>query len=274
MEDFFDNINYSDVSSPIDELSFSNLSIMEYQFNDDTNTQTTTQNQYQQKIMNKAKLPRKKPIFRPHCKWSKEEDEKLKELIIEYGENDWRHLAKKMEGRNSRQCRERWNYYLNPRLKHGKWTEEEDSLIIQKHQEIGPRWMEISKLFENRTDAMIKNRYNYLIRNQKRQNKTSLNSSNFISMHDQNTCYTISCSNQINYLTKNESNNSYLIHLNCEEKINETDHSYINNTLNKIQEEINLEYNEKDLLFINLKLKKKSYDIYYLFFYYLLIINL
>ena len=180
MEDFFDNINYSDVSSPIDELSFSNLSIMEYQFNDDTSTQTTNQNQYQQKIMNKAKLPRKKPIFRPHCKWSKEEDEKLKELIIEYGENDWRHLAKKMEGRNSRQCRERWNYYLNPRLKHGKWTEEEDSLIIQKHQEIGPRWMEISKLFENRTDAMIKNRYNYLIRNQKRQNKTSLNSSNLI----------------------------------------------------------------------------------------------
>ena len=111
---------------------------------------------------------RKKPIYKPHNKWSKEEDNHLRILVEEFGENDWRHLAKKMEGRNSRQCRERWQYYLNPKLKQGEWTIEEDELIITKRNELGPKWMTISKYFDNRTDAMIKNRYNLLIRKEKR----------------------------------------------------------------------------------------------------------
>ncbi|KAK8884854.1 hypothetical protein M9Y10_043975 [Tritrichomonas musculus] len=114
------------------------------------------------KIIQKSK-------YKPHQKWSKEEDEKLKKLVEEFGVNDWRHLAKKMEGRNSRQCRERYQYYLNPSLIRGQWTREEDELIISLRNNLGPQWMKISKYFEHRTDAMIKNRYNSLIRNSNRQ---------------------------------------------------------------------------------------------------------
>lgn len=121
---------------------------------------------------------RKKPIFCQHVKWTAEEDTILRELIKMYGENDWRHLAKNMERRNPRQCRERWQNYLNPNLNIGKWTREEDELILAKREELGPKWTLISKFFVNRTDAMIKTRYNALVRNKKK-NEKELEQSNY-----------------------------------------------------------------------------------------------
>ena len=118
-------------------------------------------------------------------KFSKPEDERLTDLVYQYGTKKWRTIASLMEDRTPRQCRERWKYYLNPDLKVGNWTEEEDDLIIEKRDELGPKWMKISKFFQNRTDAMIKNRYKYLIKNGKTkpknkrflpQNNTSNNS--------------------------------------------------------------------------------------------------
>lgn len=135
----------------------------------------TTEKTINEQILTDIKIQKEinkiiqKSKYKPHQKWSKEEDEKLKKLVEEFGVNDWRHLAKKMEGRNSRQCRERYQYYLNPSLIQGQWTREEDELIISLRNNLGPQWMKISKYFEHRTDAMIKNRYNLLIRNSNRQ---------------------------------------------------------------------------------------------------------
>lgn len=129
------------------------------------------------KIQKEIKKIIQKSKYKPHQKWSKEEDEKLKKLVEEFGVNDWRHLAKKMEGRNSRQCRERYQYYLNPSLIQGQWTREEDELIISLRNNLGPQWMKISKYFEHRTDAMIKNRYNLLVRTSIRQNRKKLSKS-------------------------------------------------------------------------------------------------
>ena len=111
---------------------------------------------------NQVTNKRKNPRFCQHNKWSQDEDEILCNLVKQFGENDWRHLAKKMEGRNPRQCRERWQYYLNPKLNVDKWTQEEDDLIFSKLKEYGPKWMTIKKFFKNRTDQMIKNRYKVL----------------------------------------------------------------------------------------------------------------
>lgn len=130
----------------------------------------TTEKTINEQILTDIKIQKEinkiiqKSKYKPHQKWSKEEDEKLKKLVEEFGVNDWRHLAKKMEGRNSRQCRERYQYYLNPSLIQGQWTREEDELIISLRNNLGPQWMKISKYFEHRTDAMIKNRFHFLIR--------------------------------------------------------------------------------------------------------------
>lgn len=42
----------------------------------------------------------------------------------------WAAIAKDMDSRTGKQCRERWQNHLQPDLKKGTWTEEEDRLVI------------------------------------------------------------------------------------------------------------------------------------------------
>ena len=96
-------------------------------------------------------------------KFSQEEDRKLINLVGIYG-NDWFTIAQKMEGRNVRQCRERWRYYLDPSLKRIPWTDKDDELLLQKVKEMGNKWKAMTKFFPNRTYITLKNRYATLSR--------------------------------------------------------------------------------------------------------------
>jgi hypothetical protein len=73
-------------------------------------------------------------------------------------------IAGKMGTKNARQCKERWSNYLNPCLSSAPWTPEDDFLLLEKYRELGPRWVAITKCFPNRTDAMVKNRFNRIRR--------------------------------------------------------------------------------------------------------------
>ena len=57
--------------------------------------------------------------------WTKEEDEKVIELVKKYGPKRWTLIAKHLKGRIGKQCRERWHNHLNPEIKKTAWTEEE-----------------------------------------------------------------------------------------------------------------------------------------------------
>ena len=105
-----------------------------------------------------------KPAFKPHAKFSYEDDEVLRKLVAEFGENKWVVIAEHMPGRNPRQCKERWMNYLCPTLNRSPWSPEEDRLLIAKQKELGSKWVKISQFFENRTDAMVKNRFQVLKR--------------------------------------------------------------------------------------------------------------
>mmetsp|Transcript_20894 Transcript_20894/g.26437 ORF Transcript_20894/g.26437 Transcript_20894/m.26437 type:complete len:339 (+) Transcript_20894:325-1341(+) len=96
--------------------------------------------------------------------WSPEEDELVKQLVEKYGPRSWSVIAKHLKGRIGKQCRERWHNHLDPTINREPWTEEEDDLLIEKHEELGNKWAEISKYFNGRTDNMIKNRWNSTIR--------------------------------------------------------------------------------------------------------------
>jgi hypothetical protein len=61
--------------------------------------------------------------------WTKEEDEKVIELVKKYGPKRWTLIAKQLKGRIGKQCRERWHNHLNPEIKKTAWTEEEVGLI-------------------------------------------------------------------------------------------------------------------------------------------------
>jgi hypothetical protein len=85
-----------------------------------------------------------------------------------YGADDWVAVASAVGGKTVRQCKERWWNYLAPELNSGDWTLEDDQLLLQKFRELGNKWVRIAKCFPNRTDTMVKNRFNKLQRKERK----------------------------------------------------------------------------------------------------------
>lgn len=107
-------------------------------------------------------------------KFSPEEDQRLLQLVMQNGAKDWIKISTLMETRNPRQCRERWNNYLNPALRTDPFTPEEDILLDQKYAEYGPRWNKISKFFHNRSDNSLRNRWMMIARHRAKSQKSPI----------------------------------------------------------------------------------------------------
>mmetsp|Transcript_5199 Transcript_5199/g.5168 ORF Transcript_5199/g.5168 Transcript_5199/m.5168 type:complete len:224 (+) Transcript_5199:53-724(+) len=125
------------------------------------------------------------PLYKPvapasHLRhpWSQQEDDMLLSLFPTKSSKKWAQIAKELNEkiynnkpvRNGKQCRERWCNHLNPALKKGGWSYEEDDLIIQKQKEFGNKWSLIAKCLPGRTENSVKNRWKSIIRRVKKGN--------------------------------------------------------------------------------------------------------
>ncbi|CAG9335922.1 unnamed protein product [Blepharisma stoltei] len=109
--------------------------------------------------------------------WTKKEDDIVISLLNTQSYKKWTIIAKAINKqihnevpvRNGKQCRERWHNHLNPKLKKGDWTYEEDQIIIEKQQEIGNKWSIIANFLPGRTENNVKNRWKSILRRSKRE---------------------------------------------------------------------------------------------------------
>ena len=71
--------------------------------------------------------------------WTPEEDRLLLELYALHA-GKWAAIAKQIPGRTDDACSKRYREALDPQLKKGEWTTEEDAQLLQAHQQLGGRW--------------------------------------------------------------------------------------------------------------------------------------
>lgn len=115
-------------------------------------------------------------IMVPKRKFTAEDDALLRSLVARFGTN-WEVISSYMPDRSVRQCRDRWNNYINPNLSTRPFSPDEDELLIALYRKLGSKWSRISKHFDRRSDNSIRNRWNYLLRQSEKIHSSSNGSS-------------------------------------------------------------------------------------------------
>ncbi|KAL3818030.1 hypothetical protein ACJIZ3_003935 [Penstemon smallii] len=111
--------------------------------------------------------------------WSPEEDEKLIKYITTHGYGCWSEVPEKAGlQRCGKSCRLRWINYLRPDIRRGRFTPEEEKLIINLHAAVGNRWAHIASHLPGRTDNEIKNYWNSWIKKKIRKPSRATTNSN------------------------------------------------------------------------------------------------
>jgi hypothetical protein len=120
----------------------------------------------------------RRTIPRPRRTWDAESDERLLDAVKLYGTYNWnigghpsstnlvignetlflvaRHVA---EDATAGQCQSRYSRSLDPSIKRGQWSEEEDSRLCLAVAAYGNSWMEIASVIPGRTNEQCRDRW-------------------------------------------------------------------------------------------------------------------
>jgi hypothetical protein len=91
--------------------------------------------------------------------WTPSEDKLLIEYVKRFGPKKWNDCAEFLKNRTSKQCREHWKNCLDPEIKKGDWTFEEDLILMVFYSKCKGSWSQLIHYFNDRTENSIKNRF-------------------------------------------------------------------------------------------------------------------
>ncbi|KAL4069412.1 hypothetical protein J3A83DRAFT_3553486 [Scleroderma citrinum] len=104
--------------------------------------------------------------------WTPEEDRRLLELYALHA-GKWAAIAKQIPGRTDDACSKRYREALDPQLKKGDWSAEEDAQLLEAYKQLGGRWGQVGQQLQ-RSGLGCRNRWRLLERKRSTSHKQDL----------------------------------------------------------------------------------------------------
>ncbi|KAH9894334.1 hypothetical protein C8Q73DRAFT_513228 [Cubamyces lactineus] len=99
-------------------------------------------------------------VVRKTHSWTPEADKRLLEAVDIYGTDNWALAARWVsEDATTAQCQNRYTRTLDPTLKRGPWTPDEDERLKEAVSVFGHSWIDVSAYVEGRNNEQCRDRY-------------------------------------------------------------------------------------------------------------------
>jgi hypothetical protein len=89
-------------------------------------------------------------------KWTTEEDEIIKNMTLQKTRKKWKNIKELLTKKSAVDCIAR---YKTTCFNQGKWTPEEDKVLLKFHSVLGNNWAAISRLIKVRNWKQVRDRY-------------------------------------------------------------------------------------------------------------------
>lgn len=94
--------------------------------------------------------------------WKNSEDEILKAAVMKYGKQQWARVASLLNRKSAKQCKARWNEWLDPSVKKVEWSRAEDEKLLHLAKMLPSQFRTIGPLL-GRTANQCQERYERLL---------------------------------------------------------------------------------------------------------------
>ncbi len=95
--------------------------------------------------------------------WKNSEDEILKAAVMKYGKQQWARVASLLNRKSAKQCKARWNEWLDPSIRKVEWSRAEDEKLLHLAKLMPAQWKTIGPLVGGRTAVQCQERYETLL---------------------------------------------------------------------------------------------------------------
>lgn len=97
---------------------------------------------------------------KPKNPWTAEEDEILRKAVEQFKGRSWKQVAELLPGRTHSQAAHRWQKVLDPKLKKGSWTKDEDEMLQTAVEEMGEgHWSRVAERVGTRNGKQCRERW-------------------------------------------------------------------------------------------------------------------